>query len=386
MKNLLRLIKVPDASYFLFGPRGTGKTTWLRSKYKDAEWINLLDPEAFRLYSARPERILDLVRQVKLKRKTFVIDEVQLVPQLLPAVHMLIEEDKETQFVLTGSSSRKLKRAGVDLLAGRAVLMTMHPFMACELGGLFDLDNALSTGLVPLVVSSGKPSEVLRSYASVYLKEEVKHEGLTRNIGDFSRFLEVISFSHGSDINASNIARECMAGRKAVESYISILEDLLIAFTIPAFIKKAERAPRAHPKFYLFDAGIYQSIRPSGPMDRPEEILGAALEGLVAQHLRSWLSYRGDTDRLHYWRTNDGAEVDFVIYGPSIFSAIEVKNSKRCRSEDFRGLNAFSKLYPQAAKILLYRGNESILENGIQCIPVDNFLRELNPASAVLPL
>jgi predicted AAA+ superfamily ATPase len=382
MKTINRVFSKPSSSYFLFGPRGTGKSTWLKSVYNDGEWINLLDPEIFRMYSARPERIIDLVRKTKARTNTFIIDEVQLIPELLSAVHLLIEEDQSLFFILTGSSARKLKRIGVDLLAGRALLKTMHPFIACELGDFFNLEKALSFGTVPLVVAANNPLEKLKTYVALYLQEEVKQEGLVRNIGSFSRFLEIISFSHGAELNASNIARECGIGRKSIDSYIQILEDLLLAFTIPAFVKKAERASLTHPKFYLFDAGVFRSLRPGGQLDRPEEIAGAALEGLIAQHLRAWLAYRNSSDTLFFWRTYADAEVDFVIYGAETFAAIEVKNTSRVRTEDLRGLRSFSALYPQADKILLYRGNESLLVNDVHCIPVETFLLKLSPEKA----
>jgi predicted AAA+ superfamily ATPase len=383
MDTITRRFLCSEMSFFLFGPRGTGKSTFLRSAYQNAEWINLLDPEMFRLFSAKPERLLEVVRQVRHKKNTIIIDEVQLVPQLLSVVHLLMEEDKSTIFILTGSSARKLKRTGADLLAGRALLRTMHPFIANELGNLFSLETALESGLVPLVVASADPPEILRTYVSLYLQEEVRHEGLVRNIGDFARFLEIMAFSHGAEVNTSNIARECMVGRKAVESYLSIVNDLLLAFNVPPFVKKAERSPRAHSKFYYFDTGIFKSLRPSGPLDRAEEIDGAALEGLIAQHLRAWIAYRNTGDCLYYWRTYDGAEVDFVVYGPQSFVAIEVKNAGRIRREDFKGLRSFSEKYPQASCVLLYRGNESALEKNVHCLPVEQFLRQLQPQKSL---
>jgi predicted AAA+ superfamily ATPase len=383
MNTISRVFVPATSSYFLFGPRGSGKSTWLRNIYPDSFWIDLLDPEMFRLYSARPERLCDIVRGKQSENKRYIIDEIQLVPQLLRAVHLLVEEDSRRQFILTGSSSRKLKRSGVDLLAGRAVIKTMHPFLACELGKAFDLESALGIGLVPLIVTADNFREKQRTYVALYLQEEVRQEGIVRNVGDFARFLEVISFSHGTELNTSNIARECAVGRKAVEAYVEIIKDLLLAFTVPAFVKKAERARRAHPKFYLFDTGIYRSLRPSGPMDRPEEIGGAALEGLVAQHLRAWLLYRESDDNLYYWRTYDGAEVDFVMYGPENFIAFEIKNSLRIRPEDLRGLRSFGKKYPQARRVVLYRGREHLIQDDIVCLPVQQFLLSLHPSRTI---
>lgn len=219
---------------------------------------------------------------------TIVIDEVQKVPELLSVVHSILELKRGYRFILTGSSSRKLKQTGVDMLAGLAVLRTMHPFMAGELGSYFSLETALEQGMLPVVWDSPSPSDVLKSYVGVYLREEVMMESLVRNLGNFSRFLEAVSFSHGQVLNISNVARECGVQRKSVEGYISILEDLLLASRVPVFQRRAKRAVTGHPKFYYFDTGVFRSIRPKGPLDSPDEINGAALEGLVFQHLRAW--------------------------------------------------------------------------------------------------
>ena len=209
------------------------------------------------------------------------VDEVQRVPELLNVVHALIEQPVRRQFVLTGSSARKLRRGGIDLLAGRALYYTLHPFMAAEWPG-FQLSTALQTGLLPLVVASAQPEEVLKAYATLYLQEEVQIEGWARNVGSFARFLEMVSFSHAAVLNISNVARECQIERKMVTAYIEVLEDLLLSFRLPIFTRRARRQASAHTKFYLFDAGVYRSLRPRGPLDHAEEIDGGAFEGLVA--------------------------------------------------------------------------------------------------------
>jgi len=294
-------------------------------------------------------------------------------------VHSLIEEQKDVRFILTGSSARKLKRTGVDLLAGRAVEKHLHPFMASELGPRFSLDNALQTGLLPVVMAAESPDEVLKTYVSLYIREEVQQESLARNISGFSRFIEAVSFSHASLLNTANVARECQAERKTVEGYISILEDLLLAFRIPVFTKRAQRATVTHNKFYLFDAGVYRSIRPKGPLDRPAEIDGTALEGMVAQHLRAWTEYAHPDARLYFWRTRSGVEVDFILYGEGVFLALEVKNSAKISPEDLRGLKTFRTDYPDAQIVLLYRGPERIIINEVLCIPAWDFLLNLHP-------
>ncbi len=378
MELVSRFFTGSSQSYFLFGPRGTGKSTWLKQQYPKALYIDLLAPDIFRTYSALPERLTELANAQN-KGTIIIIDEIQKVPALLDVVHQVIENRKDIQFILTGSSARKLKKAGVDLLAGRAIVKTMHPFMASELGESFLLHEALSSGLVPLVIKSLNPLETISSYAALYLKEEVQMEGLVRNIGNFSRFLEAISFSHGSVLSLAEIGRECQVKRKTVEGYVAVLEDLLLSFKVPIFSKRAKRHLTSHPKFYYFDAGVFRSLRPAGPLDSPSEIDGAALEGLVAQHLRAWAAYRENNSNLYFWRTKSGNEVDFVLYGPEIFLAIEVKNSAKIQTKMLKSLLSFKEDYPEAKACLLYRGKDKLHIKGILCIPCEQFLINLDP-------
>lgn len=382
METITRFFTPPAESFFLFGPRGTGKSTFMKQRFPDACYVDLLDPEMVRSFSAKPERLAEVVRGQG-GQKCFVIDEIQKVPELLSVIHQLIEEKQGYTFVLTGSSARKLKRTGVDMLGGRALLRTMHPFLASELGERFRLEEALQRGLLPLVYSSANPGDVLRSYAALYLREEVQMEGLVRNVGNFSRFLEAISFSHASILNLSNVARDCMVERKVVEGYTAILEDILLGFRLPVFTRRAKRELAAHPKFYLFDTGVFRSLRPRGPLDRPEEMEGQALEGLVAQHLRGWLAYSQEKSDLYFWRTRSGVEVDFVVYAPSGLWALEVKNTATIRPADLRGLKSFRDEYPESRAILLYRGRERLLREEILCLPCSDFLTHLLPGKTI---
>lgn len=382
MELLPRFLTVPDSSFFLFGPRGTGKTTWLRQRFPSALFVDLLKPDTFRELSARPERLTELVGGAP-DGSAVVLDEVQRVPELLNVVHDLLESPARRTFVLTGSSARKLRRGGVNLLAGRAVVRSCHPFMAAELPK-FDLGTTLELGMVPLVVAAPDPTEVLRAYASLYLEEEVRVEGWVRNIGNFARFLEAVSFSHGGVLNVSNVARECQVERKTVSGFLEVLEDLLLAFQVKVFSRRTKRATSSHPKFYYFDTGVFRSLRPRGPLDRPEEIGGAALEGLVAQHLRAWISYSGSRFELFFWRTRAGSEVDFVVYGPDGFWALEVKNTRQVRPGDLRSLRSFKEDFPESEALLLYRGEERLRKGEILCLPVEEFLRELRPGRELL--
>ena len=361
-----RLFDPPAQSFFLFGPRGTGKSAWTQRQYPGAVRVDLLHPATLQRFRARPERLFEVVRAEPAGR-VIVIDEVQRVPELLSATHALIEEGQDRRFVLTGSSARKLRRSGVDLMAGRAVVRTLHPFMAAELGDAFDLPAALQRGMLPLVLGAADPVDTLQGYLAVYVREEVQMEGLVRNLDGFSRFLETVCFSHGQLLNVSNIARDSAVSRKAVEGYLSVIEDLLLSFRLPVFRKRAARATVAHDKFYLFDCGVFQ------------QIAGAALEGLVAQHLRAWLAYRNGGERLYYWRTRAGSEVDFIIYGQDWFIAIEVKHSATVRRSDLRALRSFHDDYPEAQRLLLYLGDEQLHVDGVHCMPCERFLRALHP-------
>ncbi|MDE2774024.1 MAG: AAA family ATPase [Gemmatimonadota bacterium] len=379
MTTLPRFLTVPQGSFFLFGPRGTGKTTWLLQELPDALVVNLLRAEEFRRFAARPERLRELVRAAR-PGGDVVVDEIQRVPELLNVVHELMESGVRCRFVLTGSSARKLRRGGANLLAGRAILRTMHPFMARELGSGFDLSSALALGTVPTVLSSDDPPSALAAYASLYVEQEVRSEGLTRDVGSFSRFLEAAAFSHAATLNISEVARECETSRSTVSGYLELLEDLLLAFRLPVFTRRAKRRLIAHPRFFYFDCGVFRSLRPRGPLDRPDEISGPALEGLIAQHLRAWLAYSGTDGKLYYWRTRAGAEVDFVVYGASGIWGIDVMNADRIRPADLRGLRAFGDEYPEARLILLHRGEQRLKRKGVLCLPVDGFLASLDPA------
>jgi len=373
-----RFFRAPTSSFFIFGPRGTGKSTWLKKTFPDAYVVDLLDDEVFRNYVAHPERIRQVVA-ANPNAKCYIIDEVQKVPAILDGIHGLIEEDRSRQFILTGSSARKLRRGGINLLAGRALLTHFHPFMAAELGEDFDLEKGIKIGLIPLVFMADDPAKTLEAYITLYLKEEVKEEALVRDVGAFARFLEAVSFSHGSVLNLSNIARECNVTRKIVENYISILEDLLLGYKLPVFTRRARRALTAQPKFYLFDAGVFYQLRPRGPLDSPDEVGGMALEGLVLQHLKAWCDYSDSSVECFFWRSRGGAEVDFVLYGERHFYAVEVKNAKQVYPKSLKSLKTFITDYPEAEAILLYRGKERLAIDGILCLPVENFLARLKP-------
>src|SRR3990167_5062019 len=312
-----RLFNLPlqaKDSLFIFGTRGTGKTSWLKNHIPQNEmiYLDLLDGETFRKLSAKPESLREHIPPKF--HGWIVIDEVQKVHAILDEVHRLIE-NYHYRFILTGSSARKLKRAGVNLLAGRAIRYTMHPLVIQELGSRFDLAFALQHGLLPALYSYDDPAGYLASYVDTYLREEVMQESLVRNISAFSRFLEVASFSQGQIINASSIAREVGVDRQVIQNYFSILKDLLLSHELPAFTKRAKRRLITTSKFYYFDVGVYHHLRPKGLLDTPNEIAGAGLETLFYQSALALIAYQKSDMQIYYWKTASGVEVDFVLYG-----------------------------------------------------------------------
>jgi predicted AAA+ superfamily ATPase len=371
-----RIIKPPKGkSFFLFGPRGTGKTTWVKSAFPNAVYIDLLEAELFNDLTANPQRLSNLIPPDF--KDWIIIDEIQRIPDLLHEVHRLIET-KRYRFILTGSSARKLKRKGPDLLAGRALTLSMHPLSVAELAEDFRLEHSLRYGQLPSVYIEADPKKYLEAYVRTYLEEEIRQEGLTRNLSMFARFLEAASFSQGSVLNMSSVARECYVERKAVESYFSILEDLMIGYRIPIFSKKAKRRLIVHPKFYFFDAGVYRTLRPMGPLDAPEEVDGVALETLFLQEFIALNSALDFGYKVFYWRTSNGREVDFVLYGAKGLLAFEIKRTSRITSDVLGGLKSFLADYPMAKTYFVYMGNRRMYKDKIEIIPVLEILKDLN--------
>lgn len=378
---------LPSASFFLFGPRGTGKSTWLREQLGGAVFLDLLDDGLHRTLAAQPEHLSRYVPPTHDgARDWIVIDEVQKAPALLDEVHRLIET-RGWRFVLTGSSARKLRRSGVNLLGGRARTRTMHPLTAEELGDRFSLEHSVRFGQLPTVYVADDPGPYLDSYVGTYLREEVMQEALVRNVGAFSRFLQAAAFSQGSVLNLTRVAEECGLPRKTVESHFELLEDLLIGTRLPVFQHRAQRRMTQHPKFFYFDAGVFRSLRPKGPLDAPEEIDGACLETLVFQELRAQNAARELGYDLFFWRTLDGLEVDFVLYGERGLFAIEVKRSAHIRETDLRALRAFKADYPVArALVLCGVDRRSHREPGIELWPMAEALPLLGRILAGLPV
>lgn len=370
-----RNIVLPDKkSFFLFGPRSTGKTTLILTRYPKAFLVDLLHGKTFQRLLAHPEELEDIIPRNT--AEYIFIDEVQRVPALLNEVHRLIEH-KHYTFILTGSSARKLRRQGHNLLAGRALTYMLHPLSAAELGDSFSLDFSIRYGSLPSILTEKNPEAYLFAYVHTYLQEEIVQEGLTRNLSAFTRFLEVASFSVGSTINATSIAEEVMVNRKVVEHYFSIVEDLLLGVKLPAFTKRAKRRIVQKPKFYFFDTGVYRNLRETGPLDTDQEIGGLALENLFLQNLRAINDSLHLGYRFYYYKTVSGVEVDFIAYGPKGFHAFEIKSNKNVISRHLRGLRAFEKIYPEATLHLFYLGDVPMYINNITVHPFEKDILSL---------
>lgn len=367
-----RSLQIPEASFFLFGPRGTGKSTWLQQVLPQARYYDLLDTATYGRLLAHPTR---LAEEIEAHRPSWVvIDEVQRLPSLLHEVHRLIEK-KQCQFALTGSSARQLRREGVNLLAGRAWTMQMHPLTALELGNAFQIQHVLRYGCLPSVFNTTQPERYLESYVGTYLREELQAEALVRNIDTFARFLTAASFSQGSLLNMANIARDVGIPRKTVASHFEMLEDLLIAMRLPVFQHKAKRAMTSHYKFYFFDVGVYRVLRPQGPLDPVEEIEGAALETLVMQQLRAINATHHLQYTMSFYRTKAGHEIDFILYGARGLHAIDVKRGSHVREEDLRALKQFKGDYPMAQVKIFYTGKERYNIGEIEVWPLEEAMK-----------
>lgn len=360
--------RLESKSCFLFGPRQTGKSTLVRNSLPGVRVYNLLDGEVLLSLSHRPARLREEIPEGS---KLVVIDEIQKLPQLLDEVHLLIEE-RGLRFLLTGSSPRKLRRGGVNLLGGRARTMVLHPLVYREVKN-FDLLRALNHGLLPSLYLSEQPEEDLRAYAGTYLKEEIAAEGLSRNIPAFSRFLEVAALASGTMINLSQIASDAQVARTTIHEYFRILEDTLIAYTVPAWKRSLKRKPIGTAKFYFFDVGVARQLRNQGWIRERSPAFGEAFETYIFHELKSCVDYRGKGE-IAYWRSTSNFEVDFILNGRT---AIEVKGKEIISRRDLAGLRALQEEKLLREYLVVCLENRARIVEGIQILPWRDFLNRL---------
>ena len=369
-----RKLAPPEGSSFLFGPRGTGKSTWLAEVLPDAVTYDLLDTSlALRL--AREPGVLAQELAAVDRRRWVVIDEVQKVPALLDEVHRMIERDRR-RFVLSGSSARKLRRGGTNLLAGRAAQLDLFPLVAPEVGGAPPLEH-LQFGMLPKAYLAERPQRFLAAYVTTYLKEEVQAEALTRNIGGFARFLEVAAIHNAQVTNTSNIARDAQVARQTVQGYFEVLVDTLLGSWLHAWKPKRATKLVAHPKFYFFDAGVARALSARLPYAPTKEELGAIFETYLLHELRAYLSYTERAYPLYFFRTFDDVEVDVLFESAKGMVALEFKSSPTWRGEFNKGFRRVTAELAKVRCIGVYTGARKLEHDGVAVYPYGEFLEML---------
>ena len=373
LERILKLDEAKDGSLFLWGSRQTGKSTLLKMLFPGAHVYDLLKSDvrmALQLHPSQLREECELLDDGEL----IIIDEVQKVPALLDEVHWLIE-NKNQRFVLSGSSARKLRRSGANLLGGRALRQTLFPLVSAEIPE-FDLNRALNHGMLPRHYLTENPTMRVQSYIGDYLQQEIVEEAIVRRLDAFTRFLQVAALSNSEIVNYTNIAQDCGVSSKTVKEYFSILEETMLGFFLPSYTKVVKRRVVQSPKFYYFDVAIPNHLLHRTPLQPGTDVYGHALEHLVIQELRAYMAYRQPLKSLTYWHTLDNKyEVDAVLGDAEV--AIEVKSSKNVGSRDTKGLKAFSEEYPEAKLYLLSLEDRPRKFNGVEVWPVEQFFKRL---------
>jgi predicted AAA+ superfamily ATPase len=386
MEAIKRRLGLPSRSFFVFGPRGVGKSTWLRQVLPEGTpIIDLLRSDVF-LDLSRDPALLEAMIGRRSSGSWACIDEVQKAPAILDEVHRLIE-GRGLRFALSGSSARKLRRGGANLLAGRAITRTLGPFSFAELGARFHRDRAIELGSLPLVVLDPQNAiDTLSAYVHTYLKEEIREEGIVRKVDPFLRFLQVAGQMNGQQLNRENVARDAKVPRSSVDGYFSILEDTLLAHFLPAYRPQVKVREQAHPKFYWFDPGVARAA--AGLLRDPMDSVwrGFALETLVFHELRTFNHISGKERPMAYYRTAAGSEIDFVIEtrrrtqaAPPRVVCVEVKAAPRWKrewEEPMRALARHERITVQRM-FGVYLGAESLTFDAIDVFPLEEFLRRL---------
>ena len=372
-RNLTSLTK--HETFFLWGPRQTGKTTLLKSMFPEVPWIDLLKAEEFRRYTEHPERLREEIA-ASATTSFIVIDEVQKVPALLDEVHWLIE-NRGINFALCGSSARKVKKGHANLLGGRAIRHEMHGLVSTEIGSDFDLTRILNHGYLPRHYTSPSHKRLLNSYVADYLKEEIAAEGLVQKLPAFSQFLSTAAISDTEPINSSNIGRECGVSSHTVRSYFEILIDTLQGRWLPAYRKRIKRRLIQASKFYFSDVGIVNFLARRNQLEPGSTMYGKAFENWLFHELSTYNSYKERFAQLSYWRLPSGIEVDFIVNDMEI--AIEAKATNRIMADHLKGLRTLKEEHPHIKQriIVCLELKQRLTSDGILIIPAHSFTEKL---------
>lgn len=361
-----------DEGMFLFGARQTGKSTLLRERFKEAIYYDLLNPNVRKAFKRNPNSLWEAL-QDKPTGTLVIVDEIQKVPELLDVVHSLMVE-RGLFFILSGSSSRKLKRSGANTLGGRAIPETLYPLVWPEVTD-FQIDRAVQNGMIPRHYMVEDATKRLSGYVKVYLDEEIREEGEVRELDAFERFMEVAAISDGEMLNYANIAADCGVSAKTVKSYFQILYDTLIGYEIPAFRKEIKRKVVQAPRFYYFDVGLANYLMGRHTLKRGTDDYGHAFEHLVVQEIVAYRGYNDKRDLISYWHTYDHKEVDVIVGDAKV--AIEIKSTEHVETKHRKGLKAFKEEHPDSRLILVSLDPITRQSGDVELIYILDFLRML---------
>ena len=371
-KRILKLKETKDDSTFLWGARQVGKSTLLETLFPSARYYDLLKSDEFERFFRRPALLREELMNCSCQ-DLVIIDEIQKIPQLLDEVHWLMT-NRRIRFILCGSSARKLMRHGANLLGGRALRTVMYPLVSAEIPD-FDLMRAVNNGTIPRHYMVDNPQRRLQAYIGDYLNEEIRAEALSRNLTLFARFLEIAAQSNGEMIVYNNIAQDCGISSPTVKEYFNMLEQTMIGYLVPGFTATKKRRAIAAPKFYFFDVGIVNYLLKRRNIEQGTEVFGHAFEHFLMQEIIAYTGYSSSVEKISYWRSTGGHEVDCIIGQGRV--AIEFKSSDEVKSRNTRGLKAFQEDCPRAKTIIVSMDKYRRELNGIQIIPVIEFLADL---------
>lgn len=372
---ILRFFKLEDAqdeSVFFFGARQTGKTTLLKQLFPHVRYYDLLKSDEYERLARKPQLLREELKDFS-ENELVIIDEIQKLPILLDEVHWLMV-NCGLRFILTGSSARKLRRSGVNLLGGRALVNNFYPLVSAEIED-FDIDRAVNNGMIPRHYLVGDASRRLSGYVGLYLQTEIVDEAIVRNLPSFNKFLEAAALTSGEMLVYSNIAADCGVSSVTVKSYFEILIDTLFGYMVPAYTKTVKRKLIQAPKFYLFDVGVTNFLLHRSSLRQGSPEYGHAFEHFIIQELIAYLGYQGRQKELSYWRTGNGVEIDAVLGDAQV--GVEIKSSTEVKDMHLRGLRSFGEDYPQARLIVVSFDPYRRRKDRIEIIPVREFLADL---------